>query len=159
MMQNINILSEEEVLAKGVDFGEDMCWSGISGQYVYTDPVEDGGEPFTGLLYERFKNGHIAYYNYYKNGVDHGEFVRFYESSKIKEYYIKRRGQIFGDYIQWYESGSVKSIEYRKYGLVVSYKKWDENGNLIDEKTEPDDFDKRMIEKHDSIGFNKEGEW
>lgn len=79
MIKNINILSEDKVFENGIEFAGDVCFSGIYGQQVYTRPMEEGGEPLAGLLYERYKNGHIVYYSYYKNGAKNGEFVRFYE--------------------------------------------------------------------------------
>jgi hypothetical protein len=106
-MQNINILSEDEVFEKGIEFdGDIVCFSGVHGVQVYNRPMEEGGEPVTGLVYEKYNNGHIAYYCYYENGIKNGECVRFYESTKIKEYYIMDHGTICGENIEWDENGN-----------------------------------------------------
>lgn len=151
-MRNINILSENEVLEKGIEFdGDIVCFSGIHGVQVYNSPMEEGGEPVNGLIYERYKNGHIAYYCYYENGIKNGECVRFYECGKIKEYCIMESGTICGEKIEWFESGGIKSIENCKYGIVISYEKWDESGNLVDKKAGPTDSDKKTLEKFEFL--------
>jgi antitoxin component YwqK of YwqJK toxin-antitoxin module len=150
-MQNINILSEDEVLKKGIEFTGDLCFSGKYGQQVYNRPMEEGGEPINGLVYEKYSNGHINYYCYHENGISNGEFVDFYESTKIKKHRIMRKGQIWGESIEWFENGSVRCIEHCKYGIVISYEKWDENGNLVDKKTEPNDSEKRLLAKYEDM--------
>ena len=50
-MENVKTLSVEEVLKEGIEFAGDVCYSGEYGQQVYSEPMEDGGEPITGLLY------------------------------------------------------------------------------------------------------------
>lgn len=151
-MNEIQILTEDEVFNKGIEFdGDIVCFSGIYGQQVYNRPMEEGGEPVNGLVYEKYKNGHIAYYSYYENGISNGEFVEFYESTKIKKFRIMKKGTVCGESIEWFESGSVKSREYCKYGIVVSYEEWDENGNLVDKKTEPSDSHKKLLAKYEEM--------
>ncbi|GFZ32146.1 hypothetical protein CSC2_26720 [Clostridium zeae] len=150
-MENISIKSEDEILKEGTEFAGDVCYSGKYGQQVYNRPMEEGGEPITGLVYEKYSNGHIVYYCYYENGFKNGEYVGFYESSKVSRFCIMRDGQILGKNIEWYENGSVKSIEYCKHGVVISFEKWDEKGNLINKKTEANDSEKKLLEKFESM--------
>lgn len=47
----MKILSEREVIEKGIEFdGDVVCFSGVYGQQVYNRPMEMGGEPVTGLV-------------------------------------------------------------------------------------------------------------
>lgn len=154
-MESINILSEDEVFKNGVEFDGDVCFSGLFGQQVYNRPMEEGGEPITGLVYEKYNNGHLAYYCYYENGFKNGEYVRFYKSLRIYKYCIMKNGQIRGKRTEWYENGDIKFIEYCKYGVVISYEKWDEKGNLIDKKIEPNDSQKKLLEKFELLNGSK----
>ena len=151
-MHNINILSEDEVLKNGIEFdGDVVCYSGIYGQQVYNRPMEEGGEPVTGLIYEKYRNGHLNYYCFLENGIKNGEYVGFYDSTKIKKFCVMKKGQVFGERIEWYENGSIKSTEHCKYGIVISCEKWDENGNLIYKQTEPSDSHKDLLAKYEEM--------
>ncbi|GAB6085909.1 toxin-antitoxin system YwqK family antitoxin [Alkaliphilus crotonatoxidans] len=113
--------------------------------------MEEGGNPITGLVFERYINGNINYYSYYKNGIQDGECVNFYETGEPKRYCIMRRGQILGKNIVWYKNGNIKLIEYSKYGIVCSYEKFDEQGNMIDRKIEPNNVEKTLLEKYKKL--------
>lgn len=150
-MNNISILSQDEVLKKGIEFAGDVCYSGEYGQQVYNSPIEEGGEPITGFVYEKYGNGNINYYCYYENGIQNGECVDFYETGQLKRHCIMKKGQIFGKNSIWYENGNIKLIEYCKYGIVTSYEKFDEEGNVIDSKTEPNHVEKSLLEKYERL--------
>lgn len=153
-MQGINILSEDEIFKNGIEFIEDVCFSGEYGQQVFNKPMGEGGEPVTGIVYEKYDNGNINYYCYYENGIKNGEYVEFYDSKKIKKFRIMRKGQICGESIEWFEIGSVKAKEYCKYGIVISSEKWDEKGVLVYKKVEPNDFEKNLITKYETMENN-----
>lgn len=156
-MENFNILSKEEVFLKGIEFADDICFSGKYGKEVFDKPMEDGGKSITGLLYERYKNGSLAYYSYYKNGVPAGDYVKFYENGKVKSFQRMVKSVISGKSTSWFENGNVKSIAEYKYGYTISYKEWNINGEIITEKLEPDEFEKSMIDKYNAWAV-KEGE-
>lgn len=42
-MIDVNILRMEDVLLTGIEFTDDVCFSGNSGQEVFDKPIEDGG--------------------------------------------------------------------------------------------------------------------
>ncbi len=144
------ILSFEEVLANGIEFEDDVCFSGPYGQEVYDKPMEEGGQPITGILYELYENGNPIYYSYYKDGISEGEYVTFYENGQIESYQVMHQGCVHGTSTSWFENGEIKSIAEAKYGFKLTYKEWDMYGNLLSEKLGPDDFEKTMIEKYDS---------
>lgn len=151
-MKDVKILSAHEVIEKGIEFdGDVVCFSGMYGQHVYNRPMELGGEPVTGLVYEKYKNGCLAYYCYYENGISNGEYVEFYESGKIKKFREMLKGTIHGECMEWYVDGSVKSKEYFKYGISVYMEEWDESGDLFNKRTEPLESHKALLKKYESM--------
>ncbi|MFF2484297.1 toxin-antitoxin system YwqK family antitoxin [Paenibacillus sp. NPDC058071] len=149
-MNELNILTASEVMELGIEFIEDVCYSGEYGQQVFNKPMEEGGTAITGLLYEKRANGALAYYSFYENGIPHGVTVWFYQSGKVREHTNMERGTTTGRSISWFESGKVKSVTEKKYGFKVYGREWDENGNSIEVKNGPTDFEKIMITKYDS---------
>ncbi|WP_058487071.1 toxin-antitoxin system YwqK family antitoxin [Defluviitalea phaphyphila] len=146
-MKNIRVLSQNEVLEKGIEFdGDYVCYSGEYGEQVYKLPMEEGGHPVNGLLYEKYDNGNIKYYSYYKDGIPNGEYVEFYDTGEIRRYCIMDGGQVLGEDIIWYKNGNIKLRRYWKYGIEISYEKFDEKGNIISRKIEPNDTEKELLE-------------
>ncbi|MCR8844068.1 hypothetical protein NQ117_10260 [Paenibacillus sp. SC116] len=156
-MEGIDILPVEFVLSNGIEFTGDVCYSGVYGQEVFNKPLDEGGIPISGILYERYKNGSLAYYAYYKNGMSDGDNVNYYESGKVTSFQQMSNGVISGKKITWFENGNIKSKEEYKYGFCVTYRQWSEAGELVTEKTEPSEFDKKMIEKYNKRAKKLEG--
>lgn len=147
----LELLSKEDVIKKGIEFTGDVCYSGAHGQQVYDKPVEKGGKAITGIIYERYSNFNLRYYRYYRNGVPEGQYVTFYESGNLKSYCNMKEGVILGKHIGWYENGKIHFEENCMYGVKICYKKWDPNGQLIEEKKEPSQFEKKLIEKYSKM--------
>lgn len=143
----MNYLSLDEVISVGTEFTGEVCYSGEYGQQVYTKDVEEGGMPLEGILYEKYSNGLLNYYSFYRDGIPNGQRVRFFESGKIKSHCIMDAGTIDGEYIEWYENGNIKLKKYCKYGLVLQMQEFDESGNLLKEKKELSTGEKRIFEK------------
>lgn len=155
-MQNIMILLKDEILLEGIEFTGDVCYSGEYGQQVFNLPMEEGGQPITGLIYEKYSNENINYYCFYKNGIPDGEYVTFYESGKIKSYCIMEQGSILGEHIVLYENGRAKLQEQCKYGIVISSKEFNEEGVIVKEKKEPNSFEIGLLEKYERLYEGKE---
>lgn len=152
-----NLISKEEILLLGTEFAGEVCYSGKNGQEVFDKPLEEGGRPFSGLLYERNKNGNLVYYSYYRNGVAEGDFVKFYENGRVESYQRMSKGVILGKSTSWYEDGALKSIGEYKYGFKITYREWNIDRKIITEKIEPSEFEKKMIDKYDKWA-EKDGE-
>ena len=150
-MEEKNILTEEIILQMGIEFSGDVCYSGKYGQQVFDKPMEDGGEPIDGIIYEKDEEDHVIYYAYYKNGIPNGIKVEFYESGRLRSKCIMDRGTIDGQKIVWYENGKIKSKENCKYGLVLPSSKWDEDGNLINEKKNLTEGEKKIFDKYEKL--------
>ncbi|ANY70477.1 hypothetical protein BBD42_01075 [Paenibacillus sp. BIHB 4019] len=146
----MEILSLGYVIQNGIEFAEDVCFSGTHGQLVFDKPEEEGGKPLSGLLYEKRENGKLAYYAYYKNGISDGDYINFYESGEVASFQKMSNGVISGKSITWFENGNIRTVAEHKYGFCIMYKEWNENKELIKEKIEPNEFEKKMIEKYDT---------
>jgi len=146
-MEEINILSKEEVLLNGLEFTGDVCFDGEYGDQVFDRSIEDSGNPVTGLVYERYNNGNLAHYCYYVDGVPEGDYVTYYEDGKIEGFKRMRKGTIVGKSISWFKNGEIRSTSESLYGFKIAYKEWNEKGELIEEKLEPTPSEKDIIRK------------
>ncbi|SFX12060.1 hypothetical protein SAMN04487866_101604 [Thermoactinomyces sp. DSM 45891] len=146
-IDDLNILTPSEVIKIGTEFEGEVCFSGEFGQQVFTKPMEEGGSVFSGLLYEKYPNGSLAYYSFYDNGIPHGITVGFYPDKTVSSYKNMCRGTVHGKEFVWFENGLVKSIAERKFSFYTHFREWDESGNLINLKKEPNEFEKEMIHK------------
>lgn len=93
--------------------------------------------PFTGLAYELFDNGSIAYYCYYKNGFKEGDYIKFHNNGKVKSTDYMVKGQTRGIRKIWYESEEIKFLGEYKFGICLKYIEWDKQGNIIGIKDTP----------------------
>ena len=143
----MNILSYDEIIKNGIEFEGDVCYSGEFGEQVYTKDWKDNGVPVEGILYEKYPKGSIAYYEFCKNGMPHGQCVNFYESGKVKSYCTMDTGTIDGEFVELFENGNVKIKEICKYGLVLFMQEFNEKGELIKEKKELSYTEKQIYER------------
>ena len=89
-------------------------------------------KPFTGRLYTLFPSTtDTAELLNYLDGREHGEWKKFYPSTKIKEIRYFKNGQKTGIFNVWWENGK-KQLEY--YFVANEYegkcKEWNEQGQL-----------------------------
>lgn len=147
----MEFLSNEDIIKNGREFKGDVCYSGEYGQQVYTKDMEEGGTPIEGILYEKYPNGSLNYYCYYRNGIPHGQKVRYYESGKVKSFCIMDTGTVDGEDIEFYESGDIKKKKYYQYGLVLKMQEFDEAGNLINEKKDLKENEKIIYAKREEF--------
>lgn len=150
-MLKLKVKTKEEILKEGIEFAGNVCFSGEYGQQVYDKEMEDGGHPITGLIYEKDNNENILYYAFYEDGVKNGDYVSFYESGEIKQMSIMKAGSKWGQSVVLYQNGRIKHIEECKYGIVVTYKDYDAEGQLIGEKKEPNHNEKELLDKFQSV--------
>jgi antitoxin component YwqK of YwqJK toxin-antitoxin module len=151
-MKEYNILPTEKVINEGIEFdGEIVCYSGEYGDRVCESSLNDGDKPIYGLIYEKHKNGNLAYYCFYENGIENGDYVKFYEDGSLQSFCVMKKGSVTGECVEWHANGKIKSIADFKYGVQITYRQWNENGDLIEEKIEPNAFEKELIEKYDAL--------
>jgi len=151
-MQDLKILGINEIISTGLEFdGENVFYGGEYGQQVCCKTTDNDESVYTGIIYEKYENGNLQYYSFYKNGLPDGVTVSYYENGNIKEYSNMYRGGQHGICKAWYEDGSIKSCSQSKYSFDLYYVEWDKKGEIIKEVKEPTDFAKRMIDKYDYL--------
>lgn len=149
-MEN-KILTKEYVLNNGIDFDDDILEQEYLSDRILDNSTEAGGKAFTGLTYETYPNGNLAYYCYYKNGFSDGDFIEFYNDGKIKSIQYMQRGRIYGVEKIWYNNGILKSEARYEYGVCLTFKEWDEEGNLINEKSEATEDDIKLRDSQEKF--------
>ena len=110
---------------------------------------KNGNEtPFTGIVYDFYRDSNvIVVYMFVKDGVRNGQYVEFYPNSKVKRILEMRDNVTFGECFEFYETGEIMRIEERIAGFLMTFRQYDKDGNIIKEKNELSDFDKRILAK------------
>lgn len=149
----MKILSKEEVLKQGINFDEELWFTSYSDE-VLDNPENEGGNPFTGLVYELYDNGDLAYYCYYKNGFKDGDYVKFHTNGKIRSIDYMVKGQTRGIRKKWYESEELMYEGEFIYGVCLRYTEWDKQGNIIRQKNSPTQDDLELIARFTESDHN-----
>lgn len=136
-----NILTKDYIIQNGVEFEEHLEYGGPYdlGIVEYTDDNKE--KLFTGLAYDKYENGNIESYFYVENGVKQGRYVEFYPSGNIKKAGNMNRNSADGYQVEFFENKTKKYESECIAGLEMTFKKYDENGSIIEQKTEPSESD------------------
>jgi antitoxin component YwqK of YwqJK toxin-antitoxin module len=143
-MEN-DILTKEYVIKNGIQFDE--LYNENESDRILNGPEEEGGSPFTGLTYELNDNGSLAYYCFYKNGLEYGDYVEFYDNGNLESRQYMKYGSINGKEKKWDIDGNLIFLGESAFGIKLSFKKWDSEGSLIEEKNEPTEEELKYIER------------
>ncbi|GKX32071.1 hypothetical protein SH1V18_45510 [Vallitalea longa] len=138
-----NILTKENVMKNGVNF--EKLYNEYCSDRILDKAEDKGGKLFTGLVYELNNNGQLAYYCFYKDGLENGQYVEFYENGNVQSVQHMKHGTIVGKEKIWFKNGMIKSVGEYEYGVCLNLKEWNEKGVLINQKLEPTEKDKKMI--------------
>ena len=100
--------------------------------YYYFNGYISTGFLFNGKLEETQKSyygdGQLVNIFYSKNDKREGEYREYYENGQIEKIYKYKNDKLKGINKEYYENGRLNIIYY---GFFKGYKKYDENGNLI----------------------------
>lgn len=140
------ILTKKYILEHGVNF-ECLANGGEHGLEIVEFDENDNERVFTGLAYELYENGNLESYMFVKDGIKQGDFVEFYPNGNIKMINNMLDNVSEGKQVEYYENGAIKTIEERIGGFLMTFVTYDKNGNILEEKKEPTDFDKMMAKK------------
>ncbi len=143
-MKQIDILSTEDIVKQGTLWNDDIDFGGDFGQVVCWYPRSINEKPVSGILYEKDKMGNLLNYQNYINGIQEGVGVEFYDNGCIKSYMHMKMGRIDGEKYEWYENGSIKCESTHKYGLTLTYKKYNIYGEIVEEKKVLSDREQKM---------------
>lgn len=108
------------------------------------------GVPFTGIGFDPFPSGEgIEYETTYKDGLPHGMSRKWHSSGKLAYEVECKNGAVHGKETYWYPDGSVKSEAIYEYGIKISLKAWDEQGQLIEEfEIDPGSTNYALLQKY-----------
>ncbi len=139
LKQEFKILLETYIKEHGVLFDDSpfihMCYNdGSVSHYeqLFDKPMDEGGTPFNGLVYELYPSGKMAGYTFYKNGYHYGDSVEFYESGEVR--WLSRHTESENFICEWYRNGNLKELNEHHRSDAPSFfrtTKYNENGELI----------------------------
>lgn len=98
---------------------------------------QDSEEPFTGILFGRYKNGNYLSIQEYKNGIGNGKWVNYYEDGTIKEIGTYIDNLVEGPIVKYHSNGMKKAEgTYKHWRKKVGiWKYYDARGLLIETET------------------------
>lgn len=134
-MEN-KILDMKYVVENGINY-EDLDSEMFTEKLV--EPNSDKG--YTGLVYENIDEDKISWYAFYKDGYIDGVQVDFYLDGNVKRIINKNDGIADGEYKKWNEENILIEEGEYKLGIKTKYRKYNTNGKLTEEKTEPTEFE------------------
>jgi len=136
-----DILTKKYILQNGIEFEQFLEYGGPY-DLAIVEYTEDGKEKlFSGLAYDIYVNGNIESYFYVENGVKQGQFVEFYRNGNIKLIGNMDKSAAEGYQVEFYENGVKKYESECIAGREMTFKKYDEQGNIIEQKSEPTESD------------------
>ena len=106
--------------------------------------VEYNGEVYTGYLYKLAENQKDTIsISFYKDGLKHGVWKKFYNTGKVKEIRHFKKGKKIGKYLGYYMKGEI-AFEYNfKDGEYHGKRyEWKKNGSLLRESTYENGYEK-----------------
>lgn len=144
------LLDKKFILSNGIDYDELEVDYDRFGDKEFI--VCEGEEKFfSGIAYSVFPNGNLEFYAFFRDGFKDGEFVEFYDDNKIKCIQNMRKGRTYGTRRIFYKNGTKKLEARYEYGVCLTFKEWDEDGNLIKEKSKPTEDDIKLRDSQEKF--------
>ncbi|KZE38695.1 hypothetical protein AV656_07265 [Bhargavaea cecembensis] len=133
----------EEVLQQGVPYDE------LVEEYMEDVVLRpDGDAPFTGLAYELSGDGKsLLYHGEYLEGLPHGISVFYHPNGNYKSKDTIFHGTGHGWSRRWDEQGNLIFLGEYIHGISARFREWDESRQLTDEKMEPSNMEKAIIDQ------------
>jgi antitoxin component YwqK of YwqJK toxin-antitoxin module len=91
------------------------------------------GEPFTGFVFDLHDNGQLEVEQEFRDGFASGAARNYFESGNLEEESHWRGGVYHGLRRTWHQNGQLASEELFEWGGVLSRKRWDETGELVED--------------------------
>ncbi|MFJ7934402.1 toxin-antitoxin system YwqK family antitoxin [Sporosarcina sp. NPDC096371] len=136
-----DILTKEFVLKNGVEFEKHLSFGGPYDLGIVEYDEADEEKLFTGLAYDIYENGELESYFFIDNGVRQGANISFYPNGSIKRIGNMDKSAAEGYQVEFYENGIKKYESECIAGCEMTYVKYDDKGNIIEQKKEPSETD------------------
>ncbi len=89
--------------------------------------------PFMGVAYELWENDKLRSEVEFVNGIENGWHKEWYRNGNLKMEMFLKNAVLHGEKKEWYENGQLKSELTGEFGIVLSSKKWNKEGKLVEE--------------------------
>jgi len=118
----------------------DFLQDDVGGWYF----VSENGEPYSGVLFEMYSNGRMAYEGKYEDGYKMGYQTYWYENGQLKENTFSCWDNPHGPCKAWSETGDIVFEAEYNYGYKLWSNTYDNLGELVD-KYQIDDHPQELI--------------
>lgn len=142
-----DILTKKIITESGTEFEKSLEYGGPYELAIVEFTKEGEEKLFTGLAYDLYENGNIESYFYAEQGVKQGKYVEFYSNGNVKKIDNMNKSAADGYQVEFFENGNKKYESEYIAGRKMTYIKYDENGSIVEQKTEPDESDLKYVEK------------
>ena len=102
-------------------------------------PDDDGtrmlydGDLFTGTSFETWPDGTPREEIEFDDGLRHGVVREWYANGQLKREARYRHGAAHGNHRGWYESGQLESDATYELSVLVSRRRYDESGRVVED--------------------------
>lgn len=111
------------------------------------------GIPFTGTGVFKFPDGRISIESEYVDGLLNGIERRWYQNGVLKMETHLVDNITNGECTEWYKNGELKTFGLYEQGTALSYKEWNEAGELIENYIlDQDDPEYKFLERLRKMG-------
>ena len=101
---------------------------------LFSRKVTFNGSVFSGAVYKLNDTGDTISFGYYKDGLKHGLWKKYYSEGVIKEERVFKNGKKVGLYKGFYNDGSKNFIyTFKKGEYNGTNRLWAKNGQMIEE--------------------------
>jgi antitoxin component YwqK of YwqJK toxin-antitoxin module len=90
-------------------------------------------QPFTGVGFSLHKEGWLEMETEYRDGTEWGMRRQWYAPNKLLEEVRMRAGVVHGKERRWHPNGKLKEESDCEFGITLTRKTWDEEGNLVED--------------------------
>lgn len=127
-----------------MNFEDSLYYGGEYGEFIVEYDKKGAEVRFTGLAYDLFANGNIDGYLHVKEGIKDGQKVDFYPNGNVKQINYMGNNRSEGMLTSHYETGEKASVENRKHGVLMTFVKYDKQGQIIEQKLAPTEQDLQL---------------
>jgi len=99
----------------------------------FRDVMRRAGEPFTGIAFDQFDDGKLAFEIAYEQGIQSGPSREYFDDGRLATECTMRHGTFHGIKRAWHDTGQLAEETEYHIGLALRRKRWDESGAQIED--------------------------
>ena len=115
-------------------------------------------EPFTGIAFSLYEDGTVESETEYQHGLAWGMDRGWFDPNQLQYEIEMQRGSVYGKKRIWYPDGKLKEEGDYEYGITLSRKTWDDDGNLVEDfELKETDSNFKLLEHFRDLRKNRKG--